>query len=356
MKNPINHPWSKYLLRTLIAIGIWVFFKIATAPDLVEMTTLEKDSVVYLISTLAIVFILFELTDAIFRYWQKQSAGRFTDPVNLMKFSVSGFVLANAVLLPFNWFLEYHVEDWFGCVDYADEQAELVQASIFSAFFVIAFLIGYIVQYLYGHQRQLELVQEKLNKENITFQYESLKNQLNPHFLFNSFSVLTSLVHADPDLASDFVTKLSKIYRYVLENKQKELIGLDKEIAFLKSYIFLLKIRHDDSIQIHYDVDVPMEQFAIPTLALQLLAENAVKHNSFSTEEPLQIQVFNQDQEYLVVTNNKTIKRNHTTPSTGIGLENITHRYSLLEAPLPVIESTDEAFTVKLPLLQPQAA
>ncbi|QCR24133.1 sensor histidine kinase [Pontibacter sp. SGAir0037] len=196
--------------------------------------------------------------------------------------------------------------------------------------------------------RQTAINAERLEKENIASQYESLKAQVNPHFLFNSLNVLTSLVETDQKQAVRFIRKLSEVYRYVLDSRQKEIVPLLEELHFLESYIYLQKIRHGEALQVQNDIPLDASLMVVP-LALQMLIENAIKHNMALEEEPLQVHLYIEN-DYLVVQNNLQ-ERRIREESTGMGLPNIESRYSYLTNNKVQIIATSQEFTVKLPLL-----
>ena len=198
---------------------------------------------------------------------------------------------------------------------------------------------------------------ERLQRENIKSQLEGLKNQVNPHFLFNSLNTLSHLIPEDPDKAVNFVQKLSKVYRYILEIRDRRIIQVEEELEFIHSYIFLLKERFGENIQISCDIPTAYLQEKIVPLSLQILLENAVKHNIISTKKPLHIEVFIEDDKNpknrpkLIVKNNLQ-KKNQVAVSTRLGLENIKSRYQFFtEQPVDVITTT-ESFIVALPLIQ----
>lgn len=197
---------------------------------------------------------------------------------------------------------------------------------------------------------QLQLDAERMEKEAVQAQFDALKNQVNPHFLFNSLSILSSLVDTDTKLAGQFINRLSKAYRYILEQRDNERVSLQTELDFITAYTFLLMIRFEDKLFV--DVEVPpaaRDRYAIAPLTLQLLVENAVKHNRLSEEEPLRVTIA-LDGNYLRVSNPIQPRPANET-STGIGLQNITNRYKLLtDRPVWIGEEAGE-FVVKLPLL-----
>lgn len=190
----------------------------------------------------------------------------------------------------------------------------------------------------------------KLQKENLQSQFDVLKQQVNPHFLFNSLNVLTSLIRVEPELAEKFTEHLAKVYRYVLENKDNELVSLSTELGFLNAYIFLIKIRFMDKVVVNIRLqDIEMNYQIIP-LAMQLLIENAIKHNAMSKRSPLVIDIFIDETNYLNVVNNLQEREAHMS-STGVGLKNIQNRYRLLNNTIPAFEKTDTHFIAKIPLI-----
>jgi len=190
-----------------------------------------------------------------------------------------------------------------------------------------------------------------LQKENLQSQFDVLKQQVNPHFLFNSLNVLTSLIKLEPDLAEKFSEHLSKVYRYVLENKDNELVDLNTELVFLDAYIFLLNIRFVNKLNVNIDIPETKRSYQVIPLAMQLLIENAIKHNIMSKSNPLQIDIFIDTQNFLNIVNNLQ-ERPSQIVSTGVGLKNIQNRYQLLNNTEPVFEKTETHFIAKVPLIK----
>ncbi len=194
-----------------------------------------------------------------------------------------------------------------------------------------------------------EIIKEAVKAESATAQFETLKNQLDPHFLFNSLNVLTGLIEENPDKAIDFTTSLSKIYRYVLEQKSKELIPVQEEINFAKTYISLLKLRFENSIDFQLETETFTDQEFIVPLSLQILLENVIKHNSASEQKPLKIRIY-QEERNLVIENSLQ-RKDSFKDSTGVGLKNIINRYQLISNREVEINHNDALFIVKLPIL-----
>lgn len=194
-----------------------------------------------------------------------------------------------------------------------------------------------------------EVVEQKLIAKSANAQFETLKNQLDPHFLFNSLNVLSALIDENPKQAQKFTASMSKIYRYVLEQKDKELVTVEDEIEFAKTYCELLKTRFEDSVDFIFDVRKEDYRRYVVPLSLQLLLENCIKHNFATSSKPLIIKVFSENNT-LCIENNLQV-REQIKESAGIGLANIVQRYSLLTKRNVFIEKSDDYFKVKLPVL-----
>jgi sensor histidine kinase YesM len=204
--------------------------------------------------------------------------------------------------------------------------------------------------YFFKEWRKTVLEAEKLKRENIASQFETLKSQVNPHFLFNSLNTLITIIPEDPQLAVAFVQKLSNVYRYVLQNKDKELVTLAEEMKIAEAYLFLLKTRFGENLRVHMDIPAGHLGKFIAPLTLQMLLENAIKHNVVSAEKPLHIDLYVEKDEVLVVKNN--LQRKSSVPdSTQTGLANISQRYRLLCQRTVEVIVTASNFMVVLPLL-----
>ena len=204
-----------------------------------------------------------------------------------------------------------------------------------------AFLLGW---------REASLRAERLAREQVQSQYLSLKNQLQPHFLFNSLSALSSLVHQNPDLATKFIHQLSGMYRYILSYSEDALVPLDQELAFLRSYLFLMQIRFGDNLRA--DIDLPaLPGTMVAPLTLQLLAENAFKHNEVSQARPLSLRIYLSADGHHVVVSNLIQPRSMPAESTGVGLSNIRERYRLLSGREVSIHQNNGQFEVSIPLI-----
>lgn len=222
-------------------------------------------------------------------------------------------------------------------------------------YYVIALVITLIVSlflhvfYFYKALQDTKVKEQKIIAGSASAKFDALKNQLDPHFLFNSLNVLTSLIEEDPIQAQKFTTSLSKVYRYVLEQKSKNLISVDEELQFARTYVRLLKMRFEDSIIFEIPDKALNPEAKIVPLSLQLLLENAVKHNVVTASKPLHIKIYEED-DYLYVTNNLQEKQ-VVKKSSGVGLQNIRQRYAILTKKEMQIFKTAKEFKVRLPML-----
>ena len=209
-----------------------------------------------------------------------------------------------------------------------------------------------IYESIYFMHELKDSVEEKemLKRESLQAQLNALRTQVNPHFLFNNLNTLSSLIPENPKHAEDFVQQLSKVYRHILEVKEEKSILLKDEIEVLNAYTFLLKTRFGNNLEVNINVpDEKMKQKIVP-LSLQILMENAIKHNIVSSEKPLHIDVFAENGS-LVVSNNLQMK-NQVNESTGIGLDNIRNRYKMLGDKEVKVTENENSFTVSIPLIE----
>jgi len=206
--------------------------------------------------------------------------------------------------------------------------------------------------YFYKRLQESKVKEQKVIAGTASAQFDALKNQLDPHFLFNSLNVLTSLIEEDPHSAQKFTTSLSKVYRYVLEQKNKELVTVDEELAFAKTYVNLLKMRFEDSIVFDFPENSNNPEAKVVPLSLQLLLENAVKHNVVTSNRPLHIKIFEKEGN-LIVENNLQPK-GVVKKSSGVGLRNIQQRYAILTNRKVEIHKNTNTFFVEIPMLTKQ--
>ncbi len=225
-------------------------------------------------------------------------------------------------------------------------------------YYLIGFIITLIVSlflhafYFYKELQNRKITEQKIIAGTASAKFTALKNQLDPHFLFNSLNVLTSLIEENPKMAQKFTTSLSKVYRYVLEQKDKELVTVNEELKFAKTYMTLIKLRFEDSIIFDIPDSIINPDAKVVPLSLQILLENTVKHNVVTPQKPLHIKIYEED-EFLFVENNLQPKE-VIKQSSGVGLGNVHQRYGLLTKRKFSVYKTDKAFIAKLPILTKQ--
>ena len=212
----------------------------------------------------------------------------------------------------------------------------------------VGLLIGAVI-FFYTQWLDALKREQKLREEKLIFQYETLKNQVNPHFLFNSLNTLSSLVYKDPKLSDEFIKKLADIYRYILENSGRDMIELRSEIQFIRDFFYLQKIRDNGKIEMKIEIE-DMEEFRILPISLQLLVENALKHNAATSEKSLNISICIED-DSIIITNNLQPKLN-IEKSSKIGLKNLAERVKLMSGKeIEIVESRDQ-YKVRVPLIR----
>ena len=241
---------------------------------------------------------------------------------------------------------------YFGnSLDYFIEN-ESLEPYKFGLWITLTIVITFHLIYSYNKYQQKKIKEQKVIAGTASAKFDALKNQLDPHFLFNSLNVLSSLIEENPDNAQKFTTSLSKVYRYVLEQKNKDLVTVDEELEFAKTYMSLLKMRFEDSIIFEIPEQASNPDSKVVPLALQLLLENAVKHNMVTTSKPLHIRIF-EAQGNLIVENNLQPKQ-IVKKSSGVGLSNIKQRYDLLTDKKVIINQQAKSFAVAIPMLTKQ--
>ncbi|NRT15585.1 sensor histidine kinase YesM [Flavobacterium sp. 28A] len=231
-------------------------------------------------------------------------------------------------------------------------ESETLSNYIVAAVTSFIVFLGIYSLYFYKAYNENKVKEQKIIAGTASAKFESLKNQIDPHFLFNSLNVLSSLIEENPENAQRFTTSLSKIYRYVLEQKDKDLVSVEEELAFAKTYMNLLKMRFENSLFYELPDNNNNPEAKVVPLSLQLLLENTVKHNVVSEKRPLHIRIYLKEG-YLIIENDfqkKEVLHNRQ----GVGLQNIINRYGLVTNRKVLIEQTDRVFAVKIPVLTKQ--
>ncbi|MBL7924127.1 MAG: histidine kinase [Bacteroidia bacterium] len=290
--------------------------------------------------------LLWYLNRGIVLYYRRRYTSIESNSHRIAAQLLTSFLVSGMFSLFVSWL--YQVSGYWGRVLVWQD---FVYNLIIVEFFV--FLISGIYEaiFYFARWRYSVMEAEELKKANLQSQFESLKNQVSPHFLFNSLNTLSSLIEENPETAVRFVNQLSKVYRYLLQSNEKELTTIKDELEFLEAYLFLLKTRFGEGL--HMDISLPESHLCswIPPLTLQILVENAVKHNVVSSTRPLHIEIRSCTEDTICVINNVQ-KKTINVASNGMGLANIKAKYKLLNRPPIRIEDGPAAFTITLPIIK----
>ena len=259
-------------------------------------------------------------------------------------------LLVNIVVMTPSILLIFYVFQAFRILGYRIQEGDIKYGYLVGLCTNLIFETLFEVVYIIDKYKETISEKEVLEQLQLQQEFDGLKQKVNPHFLFNCFNTLSSLISEDKDKAEIFLDELSKVYRYLIRNNEDGLSTLANEMKFIQSYFELLKTRHGDGVNLQMETDKKYAAYLLPSLSLQMLVENAVKHNSLSKSHPLTIEIFTTEGNKLVVNNNlqhRTVK----APSNKIGLENIKVKYDLLRLPGFQIIEDEKNFTVVLPLL-----
>jgi sensor histidine kinase YesM len=242
--------------------------------------------------------------------------------------------------------LVFGVSEWQDLLKMS-EHAEFLPFNFIAASVIS---LSYEASYFFDKYKETFRLNEELKNQQIRTQYEVLQNQMSPHFLFNSLNTLSTIISEDPKTATEFTERLSEVYRYILQNKDRELVSLKEEIEFVESYLFLLRMRYPKNLTFTFTIDKKAENLTIPPLTVQMLVENAIKHNVVSKAKPLHIDVFVENGKSVIVRNNLQLK-DSLEKSTKTGLENIRKRYQLLGGREIAVFHNPADFAVSVPLI-----
>lgn len=262
----------------------------------------------------------------------------------IRKALVQFFVMSPSVLLIFLLYNQFHI------LGYHLKNIDLLKGLLVGICVNIVFETLFEADYVFSKMKESVHEKETMQELAINQEFDALKNQVNPHFLFNCFNTLSSLISVDKSRAELFLNELSKVYRYLLKNNEEGVSTVASEIKFIESYYKLLQTRHGEAVHLNVNIDKHYESYLLPSLTLQLLIENAVKHNVLSKSKPLVIDIFTSAGNKLVVNNNLQ-RRTVKAPSNKVGLENIKAKYALLKQPGFQIMEDEKNFTVVLPLI-----
>ena len=267
-------------------------------------------------------------------------------PIKRMVYQIAALSIFFGLLIFVGFYLWAKLAQGLSLRLIMDEALPSLKVAFIFMFFSI--LVGNTVLF-FKNWKAATIQQEELKRAHLALQYQSLKDQVRPHFLFNSLSSLATLINTDSKKATQFVHKLSDVYRYVLEQRENELVPLKDDLKFMENYIFLQKIRFGNNLKVETSLDLDQNRMVIP-LSLQMLVENAIKHNEISIEHPLVISITSTGNGQVIVRNNLQ-RRDVSEPSMGTGLENLRKQIAWFsDDPLLIHEETD-AFIVRMPTL-----
>lgn len=337
---------KKFSFRLLVVMLIFFSVKL-TIDQGKDETLFSPASIFYFCSAFILVMHTWEINDWLIKRQLKTPQG-LDFPSSLKALGLTFAFLAPVAALIY--YVGLYVLDDICQIPTQDKALQFRIDWMRAMLLGFAIMVFNLFYFSVKQKKDLEQKMNRLQKEMMTSKYKSLKSQISPHFLFNSLNTLTSLMYEDRDLASDFVSRLASSYRYILDNKEEDVVSLEKELNFLDSFIFMMNVRHSDAITIDTKIGVNPTDFSIPTLSLQMLVENAMKHNYFSKEKPMKISVYTVGKIALVVENTLR-KRELEEESTQLGLKNIRKRYSFYTNQEVDIELGYDSFKVTMPLL-----
>ena len=335
---------SRYRYIFVALLGVYSYLNILfTGGDrLFESATASWQ---FLIMILITVLLVWESNRGLFQFFEHQDSSLSRKLTPLVPFFLASLVSTVLIAAVATYAVAYF---WSVSLAEYGDQLKLTLAFVFR---INLFLhtINAIV-YFNSKLKNTMVEAERLKTISVESQFEALRNQINPHFLFNSLNVLSEVVHQDADLASNFIKQLANVYRYLLYNQENKTVSLKTEMEFIEAFVFLLKIRFDDQVIVNNDTaTVDQEVFQLPPASVQLLVENAIKHNVTSRKRPLQINIFTEG-DYLVVQN--VIQRKANQAAGGVGLNNIRMRYQHLVNKEVEVREEGGVFVVKLPMIK----
>jgi len=294
--------------------------------------------------TFLVSFLLFVLNLFIGNRFNKTAKTRFWIAVSAILITfVSVFVLSS--------FLFSLKHTLFQTVSHARHGSHFMFENLLVA--AVVLVCTYIIQ-LAVQKQNVELENEQLRRESLQAQYQTLKNQVSPHFLFNSLNALQTLIRESPEIAQKYVSHLSNVLRYTLQSNENQTVSLADEMKYVESYLFLVQLRYDTNLAVDFAIPDKAKILRLPPLTIQLLLENAIKHNEISKRKPLKVSVYVKSEDVLVVSN-PIQQKIRKEDGAGIGLYNLSKHYQLISGKEIEISRENECFTVEVPLLNATA-
>ncbi len=334
---------SAYLLfyKVVIAIAIALLFKFLFAP--------EPGLIGFDLIVITIVIVILWEGNKIIDGWLNTKYNWIKSPKKRVVAQAVAFTLFTSLILFLLMFTLHQIR--ISDSRLADRRGPgLPEIFLPALFFSLALIAIYISFNFFKAWKNSLLEVEKYKTQSTEAQLQNLKNQINPHFLFNNLSVLSSLVYQDQDKAVHFINELSKVYRYVLDNKSAELVTLKEELEFLEHYTYLLKIRFENAVSFTVNIEETHKHSYLPPMCLQMLVENTIQHNEASQSNPLKVRIYTKDNTLIV--ENDIQLRSDKKESSKTGLQNIRSRYAYFADKKVEIYNNGELFKVSLPLMQ----
>ena len=338
---------SAFFVNTILGLVLYSYLYYS---ELGEFPELFKDWVLitYLVIGANIIGLTLILVNSVLNkipFWRKKIGFRFVFGILINYFSifilVALFIWIYLTLNQLNYTLKALLEEY----NEIKIRTYILILVLDILYVVFDFLIYSYKYYSYG-----QIQNAKLERKQMQLQFEALKTQLSPHYLFNSLNTVSSLIYKDVHQTEVYIRKLAKTYQYILASDKKQLISLKEEVEFIKDYSFLLKIRFGEAFKVHMDINANLLENLIPPISIQILVENAVKHNVFDDDQPLEVDIIAIDD--IVFVKNKILKAPSSRESFKIGLSNIRKRYQVFtDKKIKIIK--DDYFKVELPLLKP---
>jgi sensor histidine kinase YesM len=348
MQKPSLKSYLTIALLLALAIGIMIHFQRVT--DLLFDDSDNDHGRKLMVSfshvawevliTVVVAFLMFALNFYILKPFDGQNKLKITTIL------FAGFLTVISV-----FFLNHLFFSFLNMIDPEPRSRGYQDEFIYRNFFVSGLVIGCVMIIRLNRLKQsVQLENETLRRESLQSQFESLKNQMSPHFLFNSLTALKTLINEDPETAQNYINNLSKALRYTLQSNERKLVTLKQEMDFIESYLYLIKLRFDTNLTIITDINNRYSEYNLPPLTIQTLLENAVKHNEISKRNPLTITIRTDENANIVISNN--IQRKITQEEgTGIGLTNLSKQFQILLGREISISNENNEFTVMFPLL-----
>ena len=347
MKTTLKQRYFGIALLLSFSIAITMHFPLVlyTLFDEIDRHGREKFDVAFaafdLVGTFLVTFLLFTLNYFLLKPFDRQHK------INIKTLALSIFLTIVSVVLLI-MIINLLKNMGTPSVEFRGHHDELLFRNLFSAVIVLGSI--FIMRLIYQKQT-FELENEKLRIESLQSQFESLKNQVSPHFLFNSLTALKTLIRESPQLAGQYVDHLSQVLRYTLQGNDKQLVTLREEMEFAESYLFLIKMRYDTNLIIQTEIKEEQLSLMLPPLTVQTLLENAVKHNEISRRNPLTIYIYTTEKDILTVTN-RIQKKLSPEQGTGIGLANLSKQFQLLGNRELLVSNDNNEFRVQIPLIK----